>query len=228
MRFALPAAIPLVLSTLLHPAQSPQVIPIESGEHLRAVNVVMTPVTYHGKRAIRVVEGTHSPNALGEAIAIVEGVTFQEGTIEVDLVGVPGPHAAPDDRGFVGLAFHIDSAADRFKSIYLRPTNGRTTDQVRRNHATQFTALPDWPWYRLRKELPGQYESYVDLVAGEWTAVKIEVTKTAASLYVNGSPQPVLVVTDMKDPAIRGALALWIGDGTEAYFSNLRVTPRAP
>ena len=42
-----------------------------------------------------------------------------------------------------------------------------------------------------------------------------------ARLYVNGAPQPVLVVNDLKLGDIKGALALWIGVGTEAYFANL-------
>ena len=41
---------------------------------------------------------------------------------------------------------------------------------------------PDQPWHRLRKESPGVYESYVDLVPGEWTRVKIVVAGTTARL----------------------------------------------
>ena len=46
---------------------------------------------------------------------------------------------------------------------------------------------PDHPWHRLRKESPGVYESYVDLVPGEWTRVKIVVTGATARLYVHGA-----------------------------------------
>ena len=42
-------------------------------------------------------------------------------------------------------------------------------------------------------------------------------------LYVNDSPQPVLVVNDLKHGDSEGAVALWIGLGTEAYFANLRI-----
>ncbi|HWA58273.1 MAG TPA: hypothetical protein VG692_13520 [Gemmatimonadales bacterium] len=48
---------------------------------------------------------------------------------------------------------------------------------------------------------------------------------TRADFYVNGASQPALVVTDMKDSTRAGGIALWIGRGTLAYFSNLRVTP---
>jgi hypothetical protein len=57
----------------------------------------------------------------------------------------------------------------RTESIYLRPTNGRADDQLRRNHSVQYDSVPDFPWFRLRKESPGVYESYTDLEAGEWS-----------------------------------------------------------
>jgi len=65
----------------------------------------------------------------------------------------------------------------------------------------------------------------VDLVPGEWTAIRIEVNGVKARLYVNHASQPILVVNDLKHGDSQGAVALWIGLGTEAYFSNLRVVP---
>ena len=85
--------------------------------------------------------------------------------------------------------------------------------------------MPEYEWSRLRKETPGQYESYVDLVPGEWTKLKIEVRDQTARLYVNGSAQPVLIVNNVKHGDTTGAVALWIGLQTEAYFRNLRITP---
>ena len=112
-----------------------------------------------------------------------------------------------------------------FECIYLRPTNGRAEDQVRRNHSTQYFSFPDFPWPRLRKEAPGKYESYVDLVPGEWTTVKIEVRGLQSRLYAHGAEQPCLVVNDLKLGETKGTVALWIGPGTEAHFSNLRISP---
>jgi hypothetical protein len=68
------------------------------------------------------------------------------------------------------------------------------------------------------------YESYVDLETGVWTHVKIEVTGIRARLYVNGALQPTLVVNDLKRGVTSGAIGLWVGPGTEAYFRNLQVT----
>jgi hypothetical protein len=63
----------------------------------------------------------------------------------------------------------------------------------------------------------------VDLVLGEWTKIKIEVSGVKARLFVNDSPQPVLIVSDLKHGDSEGAVALWIGLGTEGYFANLRL-----
>jgi hypothetical protein len=108
--------------------------------------------------------------------------------------------------------------------MYIRPTNGRAEDQLRRNRSAQYFSYPDFPWYRLRKETPGQYESYVDLVPGEWTRIRIEVAGEKARLYVNGAEQPTLMVNDLKLGKGRGAVGLWVGQGTEGYFTNLRVS----
>jgi hypothetical protein len=95
---------------------------------------------------------------------------------------------------------------------------------VRRNHSTQYASLPDYPWFRLRKETPGKYESYADLVAGKWTHLRVVVAGERASLYVNDAPQPALVVNDLKLGAARGKIGLWIGPGTIGYFSRMVVT----
>src|SRR6202034_2934048 len=50
----------------------------------------------------------------------------------------------------------------------------------------------------LREEKPGVYESYVDIVAGAWTRIKIVVSGTKAQVYVNGADQPCLIVNDLK------------------------------
>ena len=116
-----------------------------------------------------------------------------------------------------------------YDAFYLRPTNGRAEDQERRNHAAQYIAHPQWPWMRLRQETPSRYESYVDLVPGAWTRVRIEVRGAQARLFVHDQPQPTLVVNDVKSGATaRGAIALWIDAGTIAHFRNLRVQAAPP
>jgi hypothetical protein len=193
-------------------------------ERLTLVGVVAEPATYLGRPAMKLLESDKSRNNLG--LAIVNGVTLRNGTIAVDVAGRRGQYAVPDDRGFIGLAFRVSPNAERFEYIYLRPDNGRVNDQVRRNHSTQYSAHPDFPFSRMRKEFPEKYESYVDLEYGAWTRMRIDVEGTTARLFVHEALQPALVVTDLKLGDSTGGVALWIGSGTEGFFSNLRVTPR--
>ena len=128
----------------------------------------------------------------------------------------------------MGVAFRVNADASKYECVYIRPTNGRAEDQLRRNHSTQYCAYPDYEWSRLRTDSPGKYESYVDLVPGDWTKIRIEVNGLKMRLYVNGASQPTLVVNDLKLGDTQGGVALWIGMGTEAYFSNLRVARTNP
>jgi hypothetical protein len=188
-------------------------------EQLVPHQVKLESVEYRGKRAIKVVEDGQVAN--GEAYAVVKGAPFQNGTIELELAGQPAAKAGEGARGFIGVAFRVRDG--EFEYIYLRPTNGRAEDQVRRNHSTQYGSHPDFDFARLRKESPEKYESYVDLEPGAWTRVRIVVQGTTARLFVHGAPQPALIVNDLKLGDVAGAVALWIGPGTEGYFTGLTV-----
>lgn len=198
-----------------------QVDPLAVG-NLELVNVTAEQVDYQKKKAIRIIE---KPGVRGEAMAIVKGSDFKDGTIEVELAGDRRPESDTTNRGFVGIAFRVQKKDTmQFECFYLRPTNGRSTDQLRRNHSTQYVSEPQYPWYKLRKEKPGVYESYVDLAAGEWTKVKIVIKGRQAKLYVHDAPQPCLIVNDIKHTPESGPVALWIGLGTVGHFRNLKLT----
>src|SRR6266850_216860 len=152
-------------------------------------------VTHNGQRAVRLVE---EPGVQREPYAVVSGPALRDGTIEVDLAGRPGQGANEGARGFVGMAFRVKADQSAFECFYLRPTNGRADDQLRRNHSTQYMSQPDYPWERLREENPGVYESYADVFPGAWTKMRIVVEGTRARLFVNGADQPCLIVNDLK------------------------------
>ena len=116
---------------------------------------------------------------LAEQLAVIEASDFGDGVIEAEIAGAPRADAGEGARGFVGIAFRVQDDLKTYDAFYLRPTNGRADDQVRRNHSAQYIAHPDWPWFRLRKEFPEKYEAYVDLVPGEWTKIRIEVQRRA-------------------------------------------------
>jgi hypothetical protein len=206
----------IVYILLLSILASAQAIPIAN---LETSKLDAAAVTYQGKEATRLTDRDGSGG-----LALVKGSSFKNGIIEVDLAGRPTAGASAGARGFVGVAFRVQGGR-KCECIYLRPTNGRADDMLRRNHSTQYICEPDWPWDRLRKESPGVYESYVDLESGAWTHYKIVVKGTRAELYVNDAAQPCLIVKDLKLGEVSGAIALWVGTGTEAHFANLKVTP---
>lgn len=199
-----------------------QTIPLKP-DQLQGRNVKVEASTYKGRGSVHVSDAGADSVPDGERFAVVAGTDFQDGVIEVELAGDTLPGTPPTARGFVGIAFRVPADGSRYECLYLRPKNGRAPDQLQRNHSTQYIANPDFPWQKLREETPGKYESYVDLVPGEWTKVKIDVRGTKARLYVGAADQPVLVVDDLKHGVSHGAIALWIGPGTDAHFANLRI-----
>ena len=194
-------------------------------DKLELHNVKAEPVTYLGRTAMRITDA--GPQGLDDAsrLAIVPGSSFQDGAIEVNLSGDTAPNAPPELRGFVGIAFRVTADRSHFECFYLRPKNGRAADPVQRSHSVQYISIPGFGWQKLRSESPGKYESYADLVPGQWTPVKIQVAGSRARLYVNGAEQPALIVNDLKQPPVNGAIALWVGPGTIAHFSELKVAP---
>ena len=176
---------------------------------------------YHGRRALKLAE---EPSGSGQLLAILPKYAFHDGMIDIDVAGALSKTATESDRGFIGIAFRMQPDKSRYECIYIRPTNGRAQDQLRRNHATQYVSLPEWPWYRLRKESPGLYESYADMVQGEWIHMKIAVHGTKAALYLGSAAQPCLVINDLRLGDAEGAIALWGGSGTIGYFANLNIS----
>jgi len=195
----------------------------QSTKQLEGKNVSIAETNFKGRSAIQVVAAPDAPNAA--SYAVVKDASFQDGTIEVELAGQPAAGAGGGARGFIGIAFRIQGDG-AYEYIYLRPTNGRADDQVRRNHSTQYSAHPDFDFARSRKEAPEKYESYVDLEPGVWTKYKIEVEGRRVRLYVHGAEQPCLIVNDLKLEPRGGGVALWVGPGTEGYFAGLKITAR--
>ena len=203
--------------------------PLTSSAGLTPHNVIVEGATLQGKKGLRVLASSEStqPGTNVEILAIIDGLEFGDGVIEAEIAGDIRPGAPEGARGFVGIAFRVQGDLRTYDAFYLRPTNGRADDQVRRNHAAQYISHPDWPWFRLRKEFPSKYESYVDLIPGTWTKVKIEVHGDQARMYVHDMKQPTLIVNDVKSGAqARGGIALWIDTDTIAHFRNLVVSKK--
>jgi hypothetical protein len=214
------------------PAPRRGTVPLDSSTGFTLVNARLQWVEYRGRAALKLapLEG-HERDVNQEMAAILSASAFHDGVIEVDVSGArrQGYSTVEDVSGFkgiIGVSFRIrGDTAERF---YVRPENSRLSNQLFRNRSTQYEANPDFLWDRLREESPDVYESYVDLEPGAWATLRIEVQGTKARLFVNGATQPSLIVNDLKYGDRGGAVALWARVSTEAYFSNLRITPAPP
>jgi hypothetical protein len=196
---------------------------LDSIDGVEPVKGKVEAVIYKGRRALHLLPLADHQGPDDAMLILIPGSDFEDGTIEVDVAGSPRPRSDTGSRGFIGVMFRAQQRGERGENIYLRPTNGRADDQLRRNHAVQYESMPDYPWFRLRKENPGVYESYVDLQPGDWTHMKIVVSGTKAQLYVNGASQPCLLVNDLKLGDSHGLIALWAHFSTDGYFSNLSI-----
>lgn len=192
---------------------------------LEPVMVNMSVTTIDGKKAVRVSKDTAAQGAdMPTFVRLSNTDNFSNGTIEITLLSRLLPTADANARGFIGVAFRINKDNNKFESIYIRPTNGRAEDQLRRNHSTQYFSYPDYKFDRLRKEAEGKYESYADMGLNEWIKMKIVVKDAQAKLYLNNNPQPVLIVNDLKlGAANSGAIGLFVDGGTDAFFRDIKV-----
>src|SRR6266487_2633681 len=193
-------------------------------DKLEAVNVSMSVEHLMGRRVVKVIKDSAVKNSDQPTFVKAEGVDFKNGTIEVNILSRLLSNAPGSARGFIGVAFRINDSNSKFECIYIRPTNGRASDQLRRNHTIQYFSFPDYKFERLRKEAPGEYESYADMGLNEWIKLKIIVNDSQAKFFINDGKQPALIVNDLKHGAnSSGAIGLWVDIGTEGYFSELKI-----
>jgi hypothetical protein len=192
--------------------------------NLEAVNVFMSIEKLNGKDVIKVIKDSTVAESDEPTFVKVKLSEFQNGIIEVKVLSRLLKNAPEFARGFIGVAFRINDSNTRYESIYLRPTNGRADDQVRRNHSIQYYSYPDYKFSRLRKESPEKYESYSDMSLNQWITMRIEIKDSTAKLFLNNSKQPSLIVNDLKLGGNNsGTIGFWVDIGTEGFFSDLRV-----
>ena len=193
--------------------------------NLEPNGVYMSIEKMNDKKVVRVVMDSALKGADLPTFVKVKSIDLKDGTIEVKILSRLLKTAPASARGFIGVAFHIDSLNSKFEGIYLRPTNGRAEDQLRRNHSIQYFSYPGYDFDRLRKEAEGVYESYADMGLNEWITMRIAVKGKQAKLFLNDNKQPSLIVNDLKlGDNVSGAIGLWVDVGTEGYFKDLKIT----
>lgn len=164
----------------------------------------------------------HTDNYKGaistQKVAWLKNVSFNEGTIDIDLRG--------KDvflQSFLGIAFHAKSS-EQYEVVYFRPFNFRHPDTARRRWSVQYMVVPDYPFDKLRKEHPLKYENAVTPMpkADAWFHATITIKNDSIKVYINHSSKPSLVVAKLGDLR-EGMVGLW-DDELSGDFANLVIT----
>lgn len=151
--------------------------------------------------------------------------SFQNGVIEVKMLSRLLPDAPDFARGFIGIAFRMNEEDTAFESFYVRPTNGRIADPVRKNRGVQYFSYPTYTFDYFRNLGITEFEGPADIGLDEWISLKAVVDGPRGEFYLNGEKEPVLVVENMKHGGgAKGAIGLFVDIGTEAFFKDLTVT----
>ena len=152
---------------------------------------------------------------------------FTDGALEVAIAGTLTGKGAPDDRGFVGLSFHITPDFASHETVYLRMTNGRLNvpppPEPRFSRAVQYVADPGFHFSESRERFPGRYEKGADVAVGRWHRLRLEIAGPRLRAMVDGTE--VLAVEDLRFAGRRGPVGLFVGDGSRGYFRELSVRP---
>lgn len=156
----------------------------------------------------------------------LEDVSFHNGIVEVKVLSRLLPDAPDFARGFIGLAFRIDKADTSFESFYVRPTNGRVEDAVRKNRAVQYFSYPNYTFDYFRERGITDFEAPADIGLDEWLTIKAVVEEEKAAVYVNDGEEPILSVENLKLGAeAKGSIGLFVDIGTQGFFKDLKITP---
>jgi hypothetical protein len=179
---------------------------------LEVFNRQVTTFTENKKRGVRFSKKEN------DGIAWLNGIIFSDGSVEVDIRGKDILQ-----QSFVGIAFHgVDNKT--FDAVYFRPFNFRSDDPVRKIHAVQYIAQPDYTWQILREKFNGKYEKAINTPpeGNEWFHVKITVKYPLVTVYVNGKQVPDLTIEKLNDRK-SGKIGLWVGNNSDGDFANLQI-----
>src|SRR3989454_11531398 len=192
----------------------PDLPKLADGKGLEVFNRTVSSFSDGARTGLRLSESA------GDGVAYLQGIAFDNGTIEFDVKGKD-----VQAQSFVGVAFHgVDGTT--FDAIYFRPFNFRTPDSTRHSHAVQYISHPTYTWQKLRTERPGVFEHTVSPAPdpNAWFHVRIVVASPKVSVFVGDAKQPSLVVDQLNDRT-KGLVGLWVGNNSDGDFANLTITP---
>jgi hypothetical protein len=154
--------------------------------------------------------------AEGSGLGILNEISFEAGSIEVDLLGENNP-----GKSFIGIAFNIVDK-ETYEAVYFRPFNFVAAEQIRKEHMVQYIHHPEFTWYNLRENRTGEFEDeiFTPPDPDDWFKARIEISEKSVQVYVNDIDEPVLKVDRLATPE-SDKIGLWTGHGSSGRFRNL-------
>lgn len=193
-----------------------------AGSTLQSTDLATAKLRPVNRQVSRLLErgGVHVSAAAGPGVVWVEGTDFGDGTIEVDVRGKDVMQ-----QSFLGVAFHRKDD-QTYESVYLRPFNFRAADPSRHNHAVQYMQVPELDWPVLREKFPEEFERPVhpSIAPTDWVPLRVAVHGDRVRVTVGTVANETMNVRKLGQLG-RGEVGLWVGNGSDGDFANLRITP---
>ncbi|ALS02087.1 hypothetical protein ATZ33_12040 [Enterococcus silesiacus] len=192
---------------------------------IEAVNTTVESTILNGESVLKVTKKEKLMEFDENTYAKLTDSIFHNGTIEVKMLSRLLPDAPDFARGFIGIAFRINEDDTHFESFYVRPTNGRIDDPVRKNRGVQYFSYPKYTFDYFRNLGITDFEGPAEIGLDEWISLKAVINDAQGKFYLNDREEPVLVVENMKHGAdAKGAIGFFVDIGTEAFFKDLKIT----
>jgi hypothetical protein len=210
---ALAATLTCLSVALAEKEAKPDLALVNDGKTFDVVNANAVVAKKNGKAEVNLkVKGGDIPGQSNIGLALVDGLEFSEGTIELDMKGF-----GRNVPCFLGIGFNVVDEKT-FESIYFRPfmfARGNT-------EAIQYVSWPDNGWKKLRE---GGYVAAANPVPSPsgWFHVRFEITEKKVKVFVNNAKDPSMV-TDRIATREKGKVGLWVDSG-DGYFRDLKITP---
>lgn len=199
-------------------AITPDLGKIADGKSWKVYNATPKAVDLEGRHAVRLkAKGDSAEGIIG--LALVEGVEFTTGTIEIELKG-----KNVRQESFLGVAFNV-AGEKTFEGVYFRPFNFKAGD-VFKGRAVQYIAWPENTWEKLRETQPGKFEAPVNPVPNPdgWFRARIEVGEKQVRVFVEQAKEPSLTVNRLAEGGKGRRVGLLV-DVSDGLYANFRIIP---
>lgn len=191
-------------------------------DNFTASHVLCELVEFQGEQVVRVEKHEKLEMFDEDTFVLINNVKIQNGAIQATVRSRLLPNAPDFARGFIGLVFRVNDNNSEFESYYVRPTNGRHPDPVRRAHGSQYFAYPGYTFSYFREHKLDGFEAPVDIDIDEWITIRIEFLGEKAKFFVNDLVEPVLIIDSLKHGnRIAKGIGLYVDTGTEGFFKDL-------